>query len=285
VTAQIPLALIYCAEQRTKSLTAEKPKNQPTTNYGEASSLEIWQVARAATAAPTYFKPLKVYVHPKDNTDPEYFYFIDGGFGHNNPTAVSIDEIYQLHGEKSLDMVVSVGTAKKEVKSKSLFPGVRAGRGGMAKLTDPETTHETVRRQAEKARFDYFRLNNPETLAIPLDEWKKTTLNDIRSNFKDWALEDQGLKELQRCASQLVEGRRSRVKEDPARWERYATGSHFFCPHSNCESDFMRRDDFESHVKNHEAYKKEKIDSEWIADHMSSWKYREGRTRPNAGQL
>jgi hypothetical protein len=266
---------------RSNTATSARLRNESTTNYGEASSLEVWQVARAATAAPAYFKPLKVYVHPKCVANPEYSYFLDGGFGYNNPTAEGITEIERLHGIESLDMVVSVGTAKKEARPKSWLRAIKVGIDSISRWTDPEDTHRAVLQRSKRDSFQYVRLNDPETLEIPLDEWKSTTLRNIRNNFNSWAQRLDNIRLLEQCAQKLVDGRRLRWKSDRSRWERFATGSCFFCPHLNCDSDFIRREDFTSHAVGHDAYKNLPMNESWIANNMSRWKYREGRPRPN----
>ena len=55
--------------------------------YDASADLEdcsIWQIARATSAATTFFKPIKL---GRDNVE-----FIDAGFGYNNPTEILMGE-------------------------------------------------------------------------------------------------------------------------------------------------------------------------------------------------
>lgn len=85
-----------------------------TTIYNSAERLYIYQVARAATAAPMYFKELKVTLQRGDERQKAYF--TDGGFGvTNNPTQVGFNEVKSLSGSENhenVGVVLSIGTAR-----------------------------------------------------------------------------------------------------------------------------------------------------------------------------
>lgn len=70
-------------------------------NPGHAHRMPIWQVARATSAAPTFFEPLKA----------EGYMFKDGGLGTNNPASVALQEVTQLHEQKPL-LLLSIGTGR-----------------------------------------------------------------------------------------------------------------------------------------------------------------------------
>ncbi|KAK0798267.1 hypothetical protein LTR75_009566 [Friedmanniomyces endolithicus] len=70
------------------------------------SELDIWEAARATSAAPGYFKP---YRHSKSGME-----YLDGGLHHNNPVLVADSErklIWPEIANDEPDLVVSVGTA------------------------------------------------------------------------------------------------------------------------------------------------------------------------------
>lgn len=69
----------------------------------------IWQVARATSAATTFFKPARV---GRDNIE-----FIDAGFGHNNPCEVLIEEARQRFPGRDPMHVVSIGTGLGDMVS------------------------------------------------------------------------------------------------------------------------------------------------------------------------
>jgi hypothetical protein len=256
------------------------------TNFGEASDFEIWQVARAATAAPFYFKPLHVDLHPmRVDQEPEYMLFSDGGFGTtNNPTQEGVLEIQNLHGQHAIGVVVSIGTARG---------GEKFGAGTLDqvknsydKLTDPDTVHQNLRSSRNFA--DYYRLNAQKDngLNVPMDEWKphgmfsgkrrpgQVTLEKIRNHFLLWYsnLNNQGT--LNKCAHQLVLRRRARL-HDIHRWERFATGAHFYCSEINCEAEFSNRQDFMDHLMGHEKWDQpEDIEDDYLRRHTNYWEYR-----------
>ncbi len=64
-------------------------------------------VARAASAAPTYFEPMKL---PTGNTNTDHYTLIDGGVYANNPAACALVEARTTHPEPSNFLVVSLGT-------------------------------------------------------------------------------------------------------------------------------------------------------------------------------
>ena len=172
------------------------PKRRSTNriNYGNAQEFQIWEVARAATAAPFYFEPLEI--ETPGNAAP--LLFTDGGFSStNNPTAEGTREIEDLYGSNSVGVVVSVGTAKRN--SPSHRRGLRAKVKDMGdKATDPENIHHDWIAKSSEQKFRYYRLNEPGGLHVELDEWKpkqnlytknsgQATLKTIQDVFARWA--------------------------------------------------------------------------------------------------
>ncbi|KAJ4311622.1 hypothetical protein N0V94_007850 [Neodidymelliopsis sp. IMI 364377] len=196
-------------------------------------AMEIWQVARAATAAPFYFKPLKL----EDPKVPKRRrYFSDGGFGsENNPCYLGIRELQTLHGHDShnnggVGVVVSIGTA-------------RADRSSTSNNLSVNNVHEAFEYLKLK---DYWRFDDNCGLHVKLDEWKpngwftsgnrsgSTTLATITNAFNAWATQIDNMKALKACASDLVARRRTRI-HNSSRWARYAAGANRFqCKHPEC---------------------------------------------------
>jgi uncharacterized protein len=79
---------------------------------------KLWEVARASSAAPTYFEPHLITNRTGDKTFP----LIDGGVVANNPGMCAFADV-ERHGESRDVVMVSVGTgtAKKEFE----WPGVQ----------------------------------------------------------------------------------------------------------------------------------------------------------------
>ena len=140
-------------------------------NPGQAHDIPIWQVARATSAAPTYFKPVVI-----DGLE-----YIDGGFGANNPCAEIYDEVKRMnnHYEKCVHFILSIGTGKN--KKLNRFQGHGIGRYwnylNFARkwATDSEKTHDQMLRDKRNSafQFHYCRLNVEEGLGLmKLDEWR-----------------------------------------------------------------------------------------------------------------
>ena len=230
-------------------------------NYEKAQDFEIWQVARAATAAPFYFEPMKI----ERALTRGHTILTDGGFGHtNNPVRDAKKEVEQRHGRTSVSTIVSVGTARKATKRKRAFFSVPGWTRHFAdQATDPEKNHADMQREHddcldEDGSFSYFRFNDPGGLKMALDEWKPKqvrfshaisghkTIEAMENAFGRWASNPENTNELHNCAAELVDRRRQRM--DTPKWELYATGAWYECDKKNCsfESD---RDAFERHLR------------------------------------
>ncbi|MCJ1424450.1 hypothetical protein MMC29_002338 [Sticta canariensis] len=247
-------------------------------NYGDAQDFEIWEVARAATAAPFYFDPLKIDIRGSS----EHMILTDAGFGHNNnPTKEGTNEIEWMYGTKSIGIIVSVGTARRdEGNLKSRF---RSKVKEIAqKATDTEQVHSDMHTNSSKDDFLYYRLNDPDGLKMELDEWEpkpsrfngksgSKTLQTIGIAFTKWAVNNNDY--LQRCAEDLVRCRRAR-SVNRAKWERYATGAEFTCRVLGCSSEnFDNCEQFQEHLTRiHGVRKKDPLKKE-VSECRRDWRY------------
>ncbi|KAF2281459.1 FabD/lysophospholipase-like protein [Westerdykella ornata] len=293
------LQLFVTTNRRIKSASAARPgvqrlylirsydhKTKPGTpnteinNFGKAEQMEIWQVARAATAAPMYFREIKFTPpHSRDR-----YYFSDGGFGHtNNPTEVGIQEIQLRFGAESVGAVVSIGTARADDDNsggRSIFKRVH---NAFSIATNPRIVANQVRRRNLP---HYWRLNDEEGLRMELDDWQpnglttskenrgRKTLQEIRARFNEWALVYENDESIRACARELVRRRRARI-QDGARWEVYATGaSNFRCRHEHCpETPFPTRDHFREHW--HQCHEDNHEDADRCREpEFTIWRYR-----------
>lgn len=243
--------------------TRREARRSDTINHGKAQKFEVWEVARAATAAKFYFKPLEMVLPGSI----EHMIFEDGGFGKaNNPTLVGTHELEDLYGHK-LGIIVSVGTARKDEENKkgSFFLTVpRFTRKAVNNDTDPEAVHKSMDRKANESSLSYSRLNDPGKLGVELDEWEpkkamfnkkktsgSTTLSTIEGAFGKWASDIDNVKQLANCAAALVKCRRARIMDGDV-WERFATGATFTCPARSrkCDGeDFFNRTVFREHLR------------------------------------
>ena len=69
----------------------------------------MWEVARAATAAPTYFEPAEL----ADAATATYYALIDGGVFANNPALAAYVEARTLFPKRERILVVSLGTGRR----------------------------------------------------------------------------------------------------------------------------------------------------------------------------
>ncbi|MCJ1428057.1 hypothetical protein MMC29_005964 [Sticta canariensis] len=140
-------------------------------NPGLAHDIPIWQVARATSAAPTYFEP------PKTG-DLEY---LDGGMGANNPCEEIYDEVRRMNnGSKNcVRVILSIGTGRNHKTARFSGEGISRYWNYLnwAKkwATDSQEAHLRMLKtqEWESERFHYFRLDVEEGLDdMKLDEWR-----------------------------------------------------------------------------------------------------------------
>ncbi|KAK4139118.1 kinase subdomain-containing protein, partial [Dichotomopilus funicola] len=101
-----------CTKTVVLAITKDNVDARPTlfTTYDTSAALHgctIWEVARATSAATTFFKPIRV---GRDGVK-----FIDAGFGYNNPCEVLIEEAQRQFPEGRAIRVLSIGTGLGDV--------------------------------------------------------------------------------------------------------------------------------------------------------------------------
>ncbi|KAH8684210.1 acyl transferase/acyl hydrolase/lysophospholipase [Tricladium varicosporioides] len=149
-------------------------------NPGYAHRVPIWQVARATSAAPTYFHPITIEDHK----------FLDGGFGTNNPTKEIYREVYLMNGnnKRSIGLVVSIGTGESWVSkfgSGTLAQYLAYIRAGKHVVTNSDEVHAEMRNEEFPPGGDrgdrYYRFN------VPLSQRKKDNAAGASSTSPDLA--------------------------------------------------------------------------------------------------
>jgi predicted acylesterase/phospholipase RssA len=143
----------------------------PTSDLLETT--KIWEAARATSAAPSFFDPIKIGKHGEE--------FLDGGTGANNPVRILWDEAQEIflnkrqRPEDYLKCLVSIGTGTPSLKP---FGSCLLAVGKTLKsiATDTERTAVSFERghpQLARGR-KYFRFNVTRGLEnIGLDEAAK----------------------------------------------------------------------------------------------------------------
>ena len=174
-------------------------------------SCSIWEAARATSAAPTFFPPIKFGSQTGGD-------FIDAGVGCNNPTKILVKEAksyYHMKRYKATQptCLVSIGTGQKDLiqlhRAASMF--WFKDRSGLSIapvlgeiITDCENTHDEVLLSylENNARDQYYRFNVPQGMQqITLDEWAKK--DDIRTYTDKYLRLNQTEQELLDCVKRL----------------------------------------------------------------------------------
>ena len=121
-------------------------------------------MARAASAAPTFFDP----VHIKEKT------FLDGGLGHNNPSFDALSEVHGIHRQpvvseheysemSSVSLFISIGsglTDTSEEPRRRFFSQVISTISLLRSIaTETESTEDKMQKISTIVHFPYFRFN------------------------------------------------------------------------------------------------------------------------------
>ncbi|TGJ86578.1 hypothetical protein E0Z10_g2205 [Xylaria hypoxylon] len=198
-----------CTKTVVLAITKDNVDAAPTlfTTYDTAASYRgcaIWQVARATSAAMTFFKSIKV---GRDNVE-----FIDAGFGHNNPCEVLIEEARRQFPTHSTLQVLSIGTGLGAVVT--IKDSRRTILKALAKMASTSTTVATRLNDRYGDSGQYYRFNVDRGLQdITLSDWEKTsTISAHTGNY---------LRDNQRTVQKFVD---SFINSPRGREE--ATGPH-----------------------------------------------------------
>jgi hypothetical protein len=187
------------------------------------------EVARATSAAPTYFTALKLENHK----------YVDGGFGCNNPSWEAYNEVKDIHRNSGsgVALLVSIGTGippQADYNSKSLANRLfQLHIKGRVAVKDNTRHADELLRTSLKSDLDvnretpYFRFPNYDMGQVKLDSWKpksrrnpstKDLIEKITSEYLEQEDVQQRLIEIARI---LVNNRRLRSRDITA-WERFA---------------------------------------------------------------
>jgi len=180
----------------------------PILNPGPAHNIPIWQVARATSAAPTYFKAMKI----------EQRSFLDGGIGANNPSFIALREARRKMPNTNPYIFVSIGTGRTDGQG-NVEPIPHRGLRRLERLLDifknyalnSERIHmNEMSFAADVGGFDYYRFNVATGMTdIELDNWKpsvggRNTLQEIRRHTNHYLLNPDIIESLLNCAQRLL---------------------------------------------------------------------------------
>ncbi|OJJ96527.1 hypothetical protein ASPACDRAFT_63446 [Aspergillus aculeatus ATCC 16872] len=156
------------------------------------SSCTIWQIARATSAATTFFKSIKI---GRDDIE-----FIDAGFGYNNPCQILIEESKQQFPGCEQRLVLSIGTGLGDVVT------IRDTRMSIVRaLAAMATSSRRVARDLLNIYGEnghYYRFNVDRGLDdITLSDWERSsTISAHTHNY----LDDERSR-IRRCVDDLID--------------------------------------------------------------------------------
>ncbi|KAJ9626872.1 hypothetical protein H2203_003328 [Taxawa tesnikishii (nom. ined.)] len=163
--------------------------------------LRIWEVTRATSAAPFYFKMLEAVVEDNDRTLKERVYK-DGGIRENNPSHAAWVEFQSLYEgmRENPALLLSIGTGRADQSQDGFatsWPGpfryfglvrrmienLAVIRSLLVKYTESEHTHVFMRDHAKGEHTWYKRLNVTTGLEdMPLDHWVSGLYQDSKTD-------------------------------------------------------------------------------------------------------
>lgn len=181
------------------AITKENVDASPTLfqSYGTNDSLRdctIWEVARATSAATTFFKSIKC---GRDGIG-----FIDAAFGYNNPCEILLKETGAIFPGRNISCILSIGTGLKGPVSiantrRSIIDALKA----MA------TTSQKVAKRMDDIYQDgetYFRFDVSQGLEdITLSDWKE--LSKIAAHTRNYLTDED--RQIARCSIPLSQYR------------------------------------------------------------------------------
>ncbi|KAJ7857870.1 acyl transferase/acyl hydrolase/lysophospholipase [Mycena leptocephala] len=174
-----------------------------TTN-NPAMDCTIWQAGRATSAAPTFFKQIRIGPPGIEEA------FIDGGMGQNNPIAALLLEAQVMFPDRQIACIISLGTGQphtiklpKPSLLKRVFPlDIIEAIKGIA--TDCEKQHQLSAHHFDPVPHVYFRFNVEQGMQdIQLNQWER--LGDVAANTRQYLLSHPTQNQLVDAVKSLVE--------------------------------------------------------------------------------
>ncbi|KAI8670389.1 PNPLA domain-containing protein [Fusarium keratoplasticum] len=191
--------VFVCATQCLDRSQVQFRNYRDPVHHNRVKGIKIWEAARATSAAPTYFEPIKVGSHSLE--------FVDGGIGTNNPvfqTRSCARDLWRVPNNTSFDeqihCLVSIGTGAGQGYSAKVLDMLKIF---SSVLTDTEATASKFASSHEHLvkTNKYFRLTVPAGIGnIDLADTSK--LEDISGRTFTY-LKDNCSEQLDQCAKVL----------------------------------------------------------------------------------
>ena len=224
-------------------------------NSGLAHQIPIWQVARATTASPTYFKPVTI-------DDSQY---VSGSFGVNNACGEICDEVSKMTGSHNVDIILSIGTKRHRINCLTHHflefrpdysrleiealgqMGMDEWQAGGRVRTNIDSLigrHRSKKKVATPGQGSQTVMANPDNslvliikkAKINVAEWflpRIFTAESIWKHTRDYLNREDVQSKINKIATSLVQKRRDRVK-DLERWESFCYETWYQCKIHGC---------------------------------------------------
>lgn len=205
--------------------------------------VRLFQVARATSCSPLYFKPVTVGEHK----------YYDASISLSNPSLEVYREVNMDLTERDsnrhlqpIDIFVSLGCGNSSPDAPNTFLQHKAKRGktalGLSKALAASSDDVHYIMQAlhdDTEAFSYYRFDAKTRLEglRQLDPSSDSMHRYITRATGDYLKEADVQKQLDECAEKLVRLRRLRC--NTSRWEAFAFGTRYRCKHDDVTCDFQ----------------------------------------------
>ncbi|KAM0794622.1 acyl transferase/acyl hydrolase/lysophospholipase [Usnea florida] len=269
--------------------------------YGDAPKLPIYKVARATSAAPTYFSPITIERGSAEGA----ITFKDGGFGSNNPSLQAYNDVIEIHGgtkERSMGPFISIGTgvspverfSKKKGPFGHIYNAIANFKGATQVTSMTLGVHELMAgfsMSGNKECFPYFRFDGGTRLKeIAMDEWKSNRLTRLTGHKRTaggitlerifvatavYLADPKVQQDLAECARILVRRRQLRMRNS-SEWDRYASFSYYDCNVEGCAKQRSNKaQEFREHLRtSHQKIANQDMDQKVKDCRHIYWLYR-----------
>ena len=244
-------------------------------NFGPAHQIPIWQVARATTASPTFFRPAIIGDYKSD------YEYVSGAFRIKNPCEQIYHEVQNMDGINNVDIILSIGTGKPRISLRltllGLYPSFglqripqkitsrrdyyrmdvevlgqlkmdewQAGGGVRTKIGSLIGRHRSKTKAAAPGQRSQTVLADVDNSSVPIirsakfkiAEWfhaRNVTEESIRKHTRDYLDRVDVQHEINEIAKALVHKRRNRVKSDLERWKEFSCETWYRCKVHGCQ--------------------------------------------------
>ncbi|KAH0265381.1 FabD/lysophospholipase-like protein, partial [Aureobasidium melanogenum] len=225
----------------------DQDRNLLRVSLNDQKNERIFEVARATSAAPYYFRSMKV----------SGLKYLDGGLIANNPSNYAWTEANLLHGdhpsgpcpsgqsEGGVRFLVSIGTGKRaeeQIKSGKVRKALSIINKGVQSLTDPEADHLLMKAKIANNNI-YYRFNVETGLEdMKLDDCRigqsghNITFHKIQDAVLRYLRDGTVRRRLGDLAEQLVDNRRQKCRQQDQ-------GYHNLCTPGPLQNKFDTRFD------------------------------------------